>query len=187
GGCRHADGAPRCHDGRRHLAVSEILLSVLKRAVARGATAADAFLVDEQHFSGTVRLGQVETVTHARDQRLSLRVFKGTATAAASTSDLSRESLERVVDEATALAQVTGDDPPAGPPDPSARVTDPPDLDLEDRAGRELEPEEKIELARRAEAAALGMDPRITNSEGAEYFDRRARYVYATADGFSRG
>src|SRR5262249_22156626 len=48
-------------------------------------------------------------------------------------------------------------------------------------------PEEKIELARRAEAAALAADPRITNSEGAEYFDRRARYAYATSHGFARG
>jgi PmbA protein len=167
--------------------VSEVLLSVLQRAVARGATAADAFLVHEQHFSGTVRLGQVETVTHARDQRLSLRVFKGTAAAAASTSDLSRDSLERVVDEATALAQLTAQDPHAGLPPAADLVGEIPDLDLEDHGGRELEPEEKIEMARRAEQAALAVDARITNSEGAEYFDRRARYVYATADGFSRG
>jgi PmbA protein len=167
--------------------VSEILLAVLQRAVARGATAADAFLVEERHFSGTVRLGQVETVTHARDQRLSLRVFKDTAAAAASTSDLSRDSLQRVVDEATALAQVTAQDPHAGLPPARDLVGDLPDLDLEDRGGRELEPEEKIELARRAEQAALAVDARITNSEGAEYFDRHARYVYATAEGFSRG
>jgi len=126
-------------------------------------------------------------VTHARDQRLSLRVFKGTAAAAASTSDLSRDSLERVVDEATALAQVTAQDPHAGLPAAAELVGDLPDLDLEDEGGPELSPEEKLELARRAEQAALAVDARITNSEGAEYFDRRAHYVYATADGFSRG
>ena len=58
-----------------------------------------------------------------------------------------------------------------------------PDLDLEDR-GDDLSPEDKIEHARRAEAAALESDPRITNSEGAEYSDRRARYAYATSHGF---
>ena len=47
-------------------------------------------------------------------------------------------------------------------------------------------PEEKIEIARRAEAEALRTDPRITNSEGAEYWDRTAR-VYATASGFAAG
>jgi PmbA protein len=62
-----------------------------------------------------------------------------------------------------------------------------PDLELEDREGEEPTPEQKVETARRAEAAALAVDPRITNSEGAEYFDRRARYAYATSGGFARG
>jgi PmbA protein len=163
-----------------------ILVDVLKRAVARGATAADGFLVEERHFSALVRLGQVDTVTHADDRRLSLRVFVGQASAAASTSDLSRESLERVVDEATALARITSADPHAGLPEPSSLIDGLPDLDLADATGHDLAPEAKIEIARRAEAAALAEDSRITNSEGAEFYDRQARYAYATSHGFER-
>jgi PmbA protein len=163
-----------------------ILVDVLKRAVARGATAADGFLVEERHFSALVRLGQVDTVTHADDRRLSLRVFVGQASAAASTSDLSRESLERVVDEATALARITSADPHAGLPEPSTLIDGLPDLDLADATGHDLAPEAKIEIARRAEAAALAEDSRITNSEGAEFYDRQARYAYATSHGFER-
>ena len=166
----------------------ELLTDVLSRARARGATEADGFLIEEQHFSASVRLGQVDTVKHSREQRLSLRVFAGKASAAASTSDLSRASLERVVDEATALARVTAEDPHAGLPDPAELITAVPDLELEETAsGEEPTPEAKVELARRAEAAALESDPRIGNSEGAEYWDRRARYVYATSHGFARG
>jgi PmbA protein len=165
---------------------SEVLVDVLKRAVAHGATAADGFLVNERHFSGLVRLGQVDTVTYADDRRLSLRVFVGQASAAASTSDLSRESLERVVDEATALARITSADPHAGLPDPAALIDGLPDLDLDDPGGHDLAPEDKLELARRAEAAALAESPEITNSEGAEFFDRQARYAYATSHGFER-
>jgi len=165
----------------------ELLTDVLARARARGATEADGFLIEEQHFSASVRLGQVDTVKHAREQRLSLRVFAGKASAAASTSDLSRASLERVVDEATALARVTAEDPHAGLPDPAGLIATVPDLELEEQGGEDLAPEAKIELARRAEAAALQSDPRITNSEGAEYWDRRARYVYATSHGFVGG
>jgi PmbA protein len=164
-----------------------LLASVLRRAAERGATAADGFLVEDTSFSASVRLGQVDTVTHSREQRLSIRVFAGRASAAASTSDLSRSSLERVVDEATALARVTAEDPYAGLPDPAELIDRVPDLALEDREAGEPTPEEKIEIARRAEAAALAIDPRITNSEGAEYFDRRARYAYATSAGFARG
>jgi PmbA protein len=165
---------------------AELLVDVLKRAVARGASAADGFLVEERHFSGLVRLGQVDTVTHADDRRLSLRVFVGRASAAASTSDLSRASLERVVDEATALARITAEDPHAGLPEPGDLIERLPDLDLADPSGHDLAPEDKIELARQAEAAALAEDPRVTNSEGAEFFDRQARYVYATSHGFER-
>jgi PmbA protein len=166
--------------------LADLLLSVLRRATARGATAADGFLVEEQRFSVSVRLGEVDTLTHARDQRLSLRVFAGRASAAASTSDLSRASLERVVDEATALARLTAEDEHAGLPDPASLVTRMPDLDLADPAGHDLAPEDKIAVARRAEAAALAEDPRITNSEGGECWDRRARYAYATSHGFAR-
>ena len=166
---------------------TDLLVDVLKRAQARGASAADGFLIEEQHFSASVRLGQVDTVKHSRDQRLSLRVFAGRASAAASSSDLSRDSLERVVDEATALARVTAEDPHAGLPEPGELIQAVPDLQLEDTASAEPAPEAKIDLARQAEAAALASDPRMTNSEGAEYWDRRARYAYATSHGFARG
>jgi PmbA protein len=165
----------------------DLLVDVLKRAVAKGATAADGFLAEDSHFTASVRLGELETVTHARDQRLSLRVFAGRASAAASTSDFSRASLERLVDEATMLAKITAEDPCAGLPDPGELVACVPDLELEDTSGGEPTPEEKIEIARTCEAAALESDPRVTNSEGAEYFDRRTRYAYATSHGFTEG
>jgi PmbA protein len=164
----------------------DLLVQVLKRAEQRGATAADGYLVEETRFGASVRMGEIENISHSREQRLALRVFAGRASAAASTSDLSRASLERVVDEATALAKITAEDPHAGLPDPSALIERVPDLDLED-GGEDLTPEEKIEIARRAEAAALESDPRITNSEGAEYANRHARYAYATSHGFAHG
>src|SRR5262249_24332418 len=134
----------------------------------------------------SVRMREIENINHSREQRLSLRVFAGRASAAASTSDLSKVSLERVVDEATALAKITAEDPYARLPDAASLITRVHDLDVED-AGTDLSPEDKISIARRAEAAALEADPRVTNSEGAEYSDRRARYAYATSDGFAHG
>jgi len=163
-----------------------LLAAVLERATARGVTEADGFVIEETHFTASVRLGEVDTLTHSREQRLSLRVFVGKASAAASTSDFSPRSLERVVDEATALAQVTAADPHAGLPGPDTLISRIPDLELLD-GSVEPTPQEKIEIARRAEAAALQADPRITNSEGAEYYDRRAHFAYATSHGFAGG
>ncbi len=46
----------------------ELLADLLQQATRRGATAADAFVVADESFSAQVRLGQVETVKHAREQ-----------------------------------------------------------------------------------------------------------------------
>lgn len=163
----------------------DLLGDVLKRARERGASAADAFLVEDRAFSAQVRLGRVDTVKHAREQHLSLRVFAGKAAAAASTSDLSRSSVERLVDEAVSLARITAADELGGLPDAAEIARQIPDLDLDDPTGHDLSPEDKIELARRCEAAALGADPRITNSEGGDFADRRAQYAYAGSHGFA--
>ena len=163
----------------------DLLGDVLKRARERGATAADAFLVEDRAFSAQVRLGRVDTVKHAREQHLSLRVFSGKSAAAASTSDFSRTSVERLVDEAVSLSRITAPDELSGLPEASVLAREIPALDLDDPTGHDLSPEEKIELARRCEAAALGADPRITNSEGGDFADRRARYAYAASHGFA--
>ncbi|HEY7651900.1 MAG TPA: TldD/PmbA family protein [Methylomirabilota bacterium] len=165
--------------------MQDLLADLLKQATRRGATAADAFVVEDQSFSAQVRLGEVDTVKHAREQHMALRVFVGKSVAAASTSDLSAEAMTRLVDEAVSLARVTSPDELAGLPEASELARQVPDLGLRDPHGHDLPPEEKIELARRCEAAALGADARITNSEGGDFSDRRARYAYATSHGFS--
>ncbi len=163
----------------------DLLQEVLGRATTRGATAADAYVVESQSFSAQVRLGEVETVKHAREQHLALRVFVGGAVAATSTSDFSRDSLGRLVEEAVSLARLTSPDELAGLPDAGDLAGRLPELDLHDPDGHGLAPEEKIELARRCERAALDSDPRIKNSEGGDFSDGSARYAYATSHGFA--
>ncbi len=163
----------------------DLLTDMLEQARGRGAGASDAFVVEDQSFSAQVRLGRVDTVKHAREQHLALRVFVGRSVAAASTSDLSRESVTRLVDEAVSLARITAPDELSGLPEAAELCRAVPELDLCDPTGHDLAPEEKIELARRCEAGALESDPRITNSEGGDFADRRARYAYATSHGFS--
>jgi PmbA protein len=162
-----------------------ILTDLLEQAKRRGATAADAFVVEDQSFSTRVRLGRVDTVKHAREQHLALRVFVGHSMAAASSSDLSPDSVTQLVDDAVSLARITARDELSGLPEAALLCRAVPDLELHDPAGHALSAEEKIELAQRAEAAALAVDPRITNSEGADFADRRARYAYATTHGFA--
>ncbi|MCI0546818.1 MAG: TldD/PmbA family protein [Candidatus Rokubacteria bacterium] len=166
------------------LVMLELLGEVLERAQKAGATAADAYVHEGQSFSAQVRLGEVETVKHAREQHLALRAFVGQSVAAVSTSDLSPDSLGRLAEDAVALARITSPDALGGLPEADALARLLPDLDLADADGHDLDPETKIGLARRTEAAALEADPRIRNSEGGEFADRRARYAYASSHGF---
>jgi PmbA protein len=158
---------------------------VVERAVALGGTAADAFAAESDAFSVQVRLGEVETTTGERNKGLGLRVFHGTRSATASTSDLSPDAVERFVAGAVELARLTQEDPFAGLPDgPPASVEN--GLELTD-GGTALPIAERIDLARRAEAAALAADPRIDNSEGASFDASTGEVAYARSDGFSGG
>jgi PmbA protein len=161
-----------------------MLIDLLERARAKGATAGEAILVEDDAFSVQVRLGTVETLKSAREQRLGLRLFFGHRSAGTATSDLSRGSLERLVEETCALARAMADDPYAGLPDADDGARGVPDLDLADPEAAALGSEERIALARRAEAAALAADPRITNSEGGEFGQTDARILYADTHGF---
>ncbi len=163
---------------------TEVVHEVLERAKARVADAAEAMLVEGDSFSVQVRLGEVDVVKSAREQRLGLRVFFGKRSASTATSDLSAASLDRLVGDTCALARAASEDEHAGLPDAAALARGVPDLDLYDGEGEALSTEERIALARRAEEAALRADPRIKNSEGAEFATGSGRVVHANTLGF---
>jgi PmbA protein len=75
-------------------------------------------------------------------------------------------------------------DPDAGLPDPNDTIADIPDLQLWDSALAQVPVEERTELARATEQAALSYDNRITNSEGGEYGSSESSILYATSHGF---
>jgi PmbA protein len=165
--------------------VVDRLEDLLRRARAQGAVEADAFMVEEEIQTVQVRMGQIESLKHARENRCSLRIFTATGSASATSSDLSPPALGRLIDETVALARVTQRDEYSGLPAPETLAREVPELDLWDREGHRLTVEAKVEQARRAEAAALEADPRIRNSEGAEFYDRQARVAYAVSGGFA--
>jgi PmbA protein len=166
------------------LAGPDPLRDLLSGARARGASAGDAILVESDTFSVQVRLKAIDKVKQARERRLGLRLFFGKRSAITATSDLSADSLARLLEETCAMAAATPEDPAAGLPEPSALARQIPDLDLYDGSAFDLPLEERIALARRAEEAALSADPRITNSEGGEFEASTAQIHYANTHGF---
>jgi PmbA protein len=165
----------------------ERLEDLLRRARAGGAVEADAFMVEEELQTVQVRLGVVESLKHARENRCSLRIFTEAGSASATTSDLSPGALARLVDESVRLAQIARRDEHSGLPGREALAREVPDLDLWDPSGHAMGVDEKIDRARRAETAALEADPRVRNSEGAEFYDRQGRVAYASSAGFAGG
>jgi len=156
----------------------------LEEAKRKGATEADVVAVENELVTAHVRLGEVETLRSAREVRLGLRLFFGKRSATSSTSDLSRDSLARLVEDTTALALATAHDEFSGLPSPDECTRSFPELDLYDPEGETLPLNERIDRAKAAEAAALSSDPRIINSEGAEFASNLYRIIYASSHGF---
>jgi PmbA protein len=164
--------------------LEEIAELLLRGAARHGATAADVVVAEGDALTVGVRLGKVEKVQRARGKHLGLRAFAGERSAILSTADFSLPALEQVAADAVALARVTAPDPFSGLPDPSELASDPPALDLFDPGVGEVSAEQATEWCLAAETAARDADPRITNSEGAE-FDGGTQFVlYAASNGF---
>jgi PmbA protein len=164
----------------------DLAADLLARARARGADAADILIGEGTDFSVTVRKGEVETLKEAGSKALGLRVFVGRRTASSYTSDFSPAALEDLVHDTVAMARVTGEDPAAGLPDEMIPAEDV-DLGLFDPTPGRLPTAERIERARRAEAAALAASPEITNSQGASWSSSEDSVVLANTLGFMGG
>lgn len=163
--------------------------SALEFALKLGATDAEAVVSEGEEFGVKVRLGQVEELTESGSRALGVRVFfaadGGQRTASVSTSDLSRDSIESVVRAAVELAKVTGEDPFAGLPDRGSFGShDPATLALFFNDVDAIPAAERIEIARRCEAAAMGYDARIQNSSGADFDTSTSRRIMVNSRGF---
>jgi PmbA protein len=154
----------------------------LEEAKVLGATQAEAAVSVDVGLSVSVRLGEVETVEYQRDRGMGVTVYFGTRKGSASTADLGAAGLRETVAKACSIARFTAEDPCAGLADPDTLATDIPDLSLSHPW--ELTPEQACDLALACEAAAMGVDPRITNSEGAGVSSHRGLRAYGTSHGF---
>jgi PmbA protein len=163
----------------------EIARGAVRKAMAAGATAAECTIAEGQEFSVNVRMREVETLKEAGSRGAGLRVLIGKRMGSSYTSDLSAAGLKQMVRSAIDLASYTSEDPHAGLPDPAELGALTEDLKLfsDDVAG--LPTAQKIDAARRAEAAALDYDARITNSEGGSFDSNIGGRVFANSHGFT--
>ncbi|MGB1539630.1 MAG: TldD/PmbA family protein [Rickettsiales bacterium] len=162
----------------------DALESLITKAKAAGATAADAVMFDSTDISCSCRKGKPESVERAESTGLGLRVFMGQKIAIVSSSDTRDATLQELVDRAVAMAKESPEDPFAALAAPEQLATHIPELDLFD--GDEPSPEWLAETCKRTEEAALAIDG-ITNSEGANAAYSANRIALVTSNGFAQG
>ncbi len=150
---------------------------------ARGADEVEVSAGDSTEFNVDVRRGKIENLVEAGARQVGLKVIKDKKTAYASSSDLSRETLERLIQRAVERAQLATADEFAGLPSLSPKDFDVARLKLYDPKVPEIDPAVKVKLAMETERAALA-DKRITNSHGASFATHVTTGVLANSNGF---
>lgn len=161
-------------------ALAERALAAARRA---GAEEADLRLTRGREFTAQVRLGEIEVLNEAASSALALRVFKDRRVAQVALSEPGAADLDRLAAEALALASACAPHDLHRLPEPEAYAGDRPALELLD-TGAGPDTAERIALARALEAAALGADPRLDNSQGATFACWRGELLYLTSNGF---
>jgi PmbA protein len=162
--------------------MSEDVLSVAKRS---GASSAEAELSLSIGQNVSVRLGEVENIEYNRDKGMSVTVYFGQQKGHASTSDLSVKALEDTVAAACNIAKYTAKDEFCGLADATLMAREIQDLDL--NHPWDISVEEAIEIAKSSEQAAMVVDSRITNSEGASVSTGTGFFAYSNSHGFTGG
>jgi PmbA protein len=169
------------------LDLESLAADVVSLAIKAGASDAEAVVREGDEFSVNVRMGEVETLKESGSRGLGLRVFLGTRSASASTSDLTPDGIRQLVEGAMALAKVTEEDPFTSLPETAEFGSLPNNLHLYYDDVYSLPGPERIDWARRCEAAAISADPRITNSDGGSFEAATGRKVLANSRGFVGG
>jgi PmbA protein len=157
----------------------------LRIARTHGATEAEADISEGYGQSVTVRRGEVETIEYNRDKGLSVTAYVGKQRGYASSSDLSARAIEDTVRAALSIARFTAADDCAGLAEPELIARGSRDLDL--FHPWDLPVEQAIVMARECEAAALRLDKRIVNSEGATVSCQQSQFIAGNTNGFLDG
>ena len=166
-------------------ALAALATQVLEAARRRGATSTETEVSQAFGLSVTVRKGDAETIAYNRDKGIAVTVYVGTRRGHASTADFSSAAIDDTVAKALAIARYTAEDDCAGLADPQLLARGWPDLDL--YHPWDLTVDEAIALGRECESAALVVDKRLTNSDGATVSLHEGQFVYANSHGFCGG
>lgn len=164
------------------------LLSLAQTALARakhfGASAADALVVDGRSLDVAVREGSIENLEQSEAIEVGLRVFVGQSSAAIATSKIDAAGIERIAEQAVAMAKAAPPDPYAGIAEPDQVARDWGKLDI---AGETLLDAQALrDMALSAESHALAVKG-VSKSGGAGASSYERSVMLAASNGFAGG
>lgn len=152
---------------------------LIDKAKVAGADQVDAIQLESTSMSVAYRQGDLETMDRAEGSEIGLRVLVGQRQAVTSTSDMSKESLQKLVERAMDMVKVVPEDPYIGLADSSQFSKAPTAVgDMDEVATEEL-----LSRARSAEESALSVSG-VTQSEGAGSSWSTLSYQILTSEGF---
>lgn len=136
------------------------------------------------NFNVQVREGEIEELKEAGSTGISLKIIKDEKVADAYSSDLSEDTLRKLVDNAVKRAQYTSKDPNSKLPELEKLTVSPESLKLYDESVEAEPPENKIAVSKQLEKILLS-DKRVKVSLGSGYGTSYGEKVVVNSNGFS--
>ena len=166
--------------------MTRYLLNLAENALTRakyfGATSADALAVDGHSLEVAVREGNIENLEQSEACEIGLRVFVGQSSAAIATSKIDQAGIDRIAEQAVAMAKAAPPDPYAGIADADQIASDWAKLDI---AGESLPDVDRLrDMALTAERHALAVKG-VSKSGGAGASASDRSVALAASNGFA--
>jgi PmbA protein len=156
---------------------------IVEHASAAGVEQAEAFAMLTSSLKIKVYQQEVEELASSTGSGVGIRVFRERSVGYAYTTDLSDQGLSAAARAAIENAEVTAGDEFNGLPETSSEF---PQLDLYAEKMAMTPVQEKIELAKEIERAALEQDDRVAQVEEAVYAEGVGTVAIANSLGFGR-
>lgn len=146
----------------------KIALDVVSKAQKLGADSCEVYVTNARDLNIQVANQNIDNIKLAEERGLGIRVFKKKRMGFAFSTDLSEVALDKVVNQALANSEKTGEEEFLTLTEKVERYQD---LQLYDEKITQLPVENKIEFAKEIEVSAKNYDPRIKITERTAYED----------------
>lgn len=159
-----------------------LVSKLIEKAIASGASHADAVCFSGSDISVSIRNGKTESIERSESCGAGLRVLVGKKQAIVSTTDFSENTINELAARAVDMAKISPEDEFIALAEKDILIKNIPELDIFDK--NEPSEEELLNLALKTESSALSVKG-ISNSEGADASYGKNKIALATSNGFA--